>query len=169
MARKPKELKPRLGMTMVETLALIDSDIKQLLPTLNEDQIKCLYKDYFIINRWLSSVRSFKREILEHYVLATNQYYNRNWAIISKHPELQWLALCTCSHGSKQPFEHNWIGLKKKSGSSKVMKFLEEIYPTRKLKELELMSKLSTEDDFIELAITHGYTDSQIKKIFNDK
>jgi hypothetical protein len=44
------------------------------------------------------------------------------------------------------------------------MKFLEEIYPSRKRDELELLAQLSTDKDLKELARKHGMDEATIAK-----
>jgi hypothetical protein len=64
-------------------------------------------------------------------------------------------------------FYHEWIGhKKKKAGNQKIVKFLEEMYPTKKQDELELLSLLITEKQCKSMASELGYNDSQISKMF---
>jgi hypothetical protein len=61
-------------------------------------------------------------------------------------------------------FFHQWLGNKKKEGSSKKSKFLEELYPNKKLDEIEIMAKLSTDKELKDLARRHGYDEATIAK-----
>ena len=72
--------------------------------------------------------------------------------------------LCMCSYNGEKTFNHEWLGNKKKAGSGKKMKFLEEIYPSRKRDELELLAQLSTDKDLKELARKHGMDEATIAK-----
>jgi hypothetical protein len=69
-----------------------------------------------------------------------------------------------CSYNGEKTFYHEWLGNKKKAGGGKKMKFLEEIYPSRKRDELELLAQLSTDKDFKELARKHGMDEATIAK-----
>jgi hypothetical protein len=70
-----------------------------------------------------------------------------------------------CSHESKKIFYHEWIGYKKKKPGNKIYKFLEELYPNKKLDEIELLSQLYTEEDCKILARDHGFDEKQIQKL----
>ena len=60
---------------------------------------------------------------------------------------------------------HEWIGAKKKTGSnSKKVKFLAEIYPSKKIDEIELLSSLVTDKEVKELAKKYGMDDATIAK-----
>jgi hypothetical protein len=100
-------------------------------------------------------------------VLTVNEYFNKNWNVLQKHPKLLWLLLCMCSYDGKSQFYHEWIGNKKKTGSdSKKVKFLSEVYPNKKIDEIELLAKLHTDKDLKELARKYGMEDSVISKKF---
>ena len=66
-----------------------------------------------------------------------------------------------------QTFYHPWLGNKKKTGSdSKKVKFLTEIYPNKKIDEIELIAKMTTDKELKDLAKRHGMEDSAIAKKF---
>ena len=46
----------------------------------------------------------------------------------------------------------------------KKSKFLEELYPNKKLDEIEVMAKLSTDKELKDLARRHGYDEATIAK-----
>ena len=70
-----------------------------------------------------------------------------------------------CSWDGNKVFWHEWIGFKKKPGTnSKRIKFLEELYPNKKMDEIELLSRLSTDKDVKELARKHGFDEATIAK-----
>jgi hypothetical protein len=70
-----------------------------------------------------------------------------------------------CGNDEKKIYFHEWIGHKKKSGDSKIYKFLESIYPSMKEDELELQAMLMTTAEAKELARDLGMTEAEIKKI----
>jgi hypothetical protein len=60
---------------------------------------------------------------------------------------------------------HYWMNPKKKdNSSSKKIKFLLKLYPTYKLKDIELLAQINTDQDIINLAIDAGMSDQEIKK-----
>jgi len=147
-----------------EKLAAVDMNFRTLWDEMDAEQRKSLKNEYFILNRYISNVQSSKREVQEHFVLTVNEYFNKNWNILQKHPKLLWLLLCMCSYDKSTVFFHQWLGNKKKEGSSKKSKFLEELYPNKKLDEIEIMAKLSTDKELKDLARRHGYDEATIAK-----
>lgn len=159
-----------------EKLLAVDSNMKELWDALDESQQKVLKSELFILNRYISSVSAPKskwqkgkrpsREQQEHYVLAVNEYFNKQWFTLQNHPKLLWMLLCMCNYDGQTTFFHEWIGHKKKAGSdNKKVKFLMEIYPNKKEDEILVLSKVITDKDLKELAIKCGMEDSEIKKL----
>ena len=102
----------------------------------------------------------------EHYVLAVNEYFNKHWATLQKHPKLLWQLLCMCNYDAETVFFHEWIGYKKKNGETKSFKLLQELYPNKKTDELELMTKLYTTKELKALAEAQCWDDKKIAKYF---
>jgi hypothetical protein len=154
-------------LKLAEVLAAVDMDAKDLWDALDDFQRTELTKDFFTLNRWVSATRSNDIELMYHYVVVLNDRYNLNWAEISKHPKLQWMLLCSCSHDLAEPNNHEWIPLQKKANdkNTKIVTFLANIYPTMKMDEVELLAKIMSKHDIAELATAHAYDPSQIKKI----
>ena len=148
-----------------EKLAAVDQNVKELWDAMDAEQQKALKGEYFILNRYVSNVQSSKREVQEHFVLTVNEYFNKNWNLLQKHPKLMWQLLCMCSYNGETVFFHPWLGNKKKTGSGgKKLKFLAEIYPNKKMDDLELMAELATDKDMKELARKHGLDEATIAK-----
>lgn len=148
-----------------EKLAAVDQNIRELWDAMDADQQKALKNEFFILNRYVSNVQGQSREIQEHFVLTVNEYFNKHWNLLQKHPKLMWLLLCMCNYNGDKVFFHQWIGHKKKTGSdSKKIKFLAEIYPNKKMDEVELLSSLVTDKDIKELARKHGMDEASIAK-----
>jgi len=137
-----------------DILAAIDMNAKSIWKELDDDQKKSI--SFWLLNRYVSSVAG-KREKLELAVLKTNEYYNKNYMQITKHPELQWQLLCVCGNTNKIEF-HKWQGLKSNvtNVTGKFEKILTKIYPERKSDEIELLAKLSTEDEIKQLIEDHA-------------
>jgi hypothetical protein len=70
-----------------------------------------------------------------------------------------------CSHPTKKLFKKEYIKLiRKAEGSNKKQKFLLEYYPTAKLDDIELLSKVMSDEEVKQLAIGMGLDDKQIKE-----
>jgi hypothetical protein len=154
-------------LQLSEILAAVDTNTRELWDVAGEDQQKVIQGDLFRLNRYISNVQRGNRETKEHFVLTVNEYFNKNWHVLSKHPKLLWLLICMCSLDGNTVMYHEWIGLKKKDtkSSNSKLKFLEELYPSMKLDEVYMLADIMTDNDFKELAISHGYTDNDIKKL----
>lgn len=149
-----------------EKLAAVDLNAKELWDEIDEDQRKALKSELFILNRYISSVKTQSREKQEHFVLAVNEYFNKNWSVLQKHPKLLWQLLCMCNYDGKSVFFHEWIGYKKKKGDTKGLKFLQELYPHKKSDELELMSQIYTTKELKALAELECWDEKKISKYF---
>jgi hypothetical protein len=148
-----------------EKIAFVDLNARAVWDEMSPEQQKSLKSELFILNRYISSAQDQKREIQEHFVLTVNEYFNKNWSDLQKHPKLLWILLCMCNWNGEKTFYHNWIGAKKKAGTGgKRLKLLEEFYPDRKRDELELLAEMSTDKDIKEIARQHGMDEATIAK-----
>ena len=88
-----------------EKIKFIDLNVKEFWDALDDTQKKDLKKEFFILNRYISSIGKSKwgkhkyptREEQEHFVLTVNEYYNKNFALLQNDPKLLWLLLCMCN------------------------------------------------------------------------
>ncbi|NDG28533.1 hypothetical protein EB118_00320 [bacterium] len=150
-------------LSLKEKLAAVDMDFKPLWDELSDNERKDLKNSFYLLNRYVSNVKGQNKEIQRHFILYTNEYFNKYWNDLQKHPKLLWMLLCMCHHPSKKIFFHEWLGMKKKDQAmNKSTKFLSEIYPDRKDDEIDLMAKLYTKKELKELAKDHGYSDKEI-------
>lgn len=148
-----------------EKIQAVDENIRELWDAMDETNQKALKNEFFILNRYISNVQGQKREVQEHFVLTVNEYFNKHWNTIQKHPKLLWLLLCMCSYNGKAVFFHQWLGHKKKEGTGgKKAKFLSELYPNMKLDEIDLLADLSTDKEIKDLARKHGMDEATIAK-----
>lgn len=148
-----------------EKIAFVDLNVRAAWDEMTDEQRKSLKSEYFILNRYISNVKDSNRDIQEHFILTVNEYFNKNWSELQKHPKLLWLLLCMCSYNGEKTFYHEWIGYKKKTGTGgKKLKFLEEVYPNKKQDELELMAELATDKDVKDLARKYGLDEATIAK-----
>jgi len=154
-------------VALKEVLACVDSNFKSLWNEIDEEQRKALKKEFFILNRYVSNVSGQNREIQEHFVLTVNEFFNKHWNTLQKHPQLMWQLLCMCGHESKKIYFHQWMGHTKKTvGNNKIAKFLAECYPTKKNDEIEVLTAITSKEEAIELAIQYGYDEKIAKKMF---
>lgn len=148
-----------------ELLALIDTKSYSAWNEFSEEQQKYIRQQFYILNRYISSVKSSDNALQEHFIDMVNECYNKHWNALQSHPALLWRLLCMCAPDSKKINYHEWIGFKK-GKTNKSLKFLESIYPTMKMDELELLSTITPESELKQLAKDHGYDDKQIKTLF---
>jgi hypothetical protein len=146
-----------------EKLAFVDMNVRQAWDEMTPEQQKSLKSEFFILNRYVSSAKSPKREVQEHFVLTVNEYFNKHWNSLQKHPKLLWLLLCMCSYNGETVFFHEWIGKKKTTGGKRI-KLLEELMPHLKHDELAVLAKISTDKEIKELARKYGMEEADIAK-----
>jgi hypothetical protein len=158
-----------------EKIAFVDMNLRTAWDEMSPEQQKSLKQEFFILNRYISSASAPKstwqkgvkptQEQQEHFVIGVNECFNKNWNLLQKHPKLLWMLLCMCSWDGETQFFHEWIGYKKKEGgNNKKVKFLAEIYPNRKMDEIELLADMITDKELKALAKTYGMEDSVIAK-----
>jgi hypothetical protein len=138
-----------------DILAAIDMNAKSIWKELDSEQKKSV--SFWLLNRYASNVAG-KREKQELAVLKTNEYYNKNYMLVTKHPELQWQLLCLCGSTGKIEF-HKWQGLKQKDNKSDATakKFLKQIFPTMKDSDIDTFIKLNNKKDLALLIEDHGF------------
>ena len=151
-------------LELKDILSAIDQKGLDLWDLFDDEQKKSV--SFFLMNRYISSVKTSKRDIQEHFVLATNEYFNKNWKLLTKHQKLQWQLLCLCGHESKQEYFHEWIGFKKKKGDTKKLKFLQDIYPNKKMEDLEILAEINSIKDLKTLALEMGWEEKLISQYF---
>ena len=149
-----------------EKLAAVDLNAKELWDEMDDDQRKALKQELFILNRYISNVKVSNREKQEHFVLAVNEYFNKHWSTLQKHPKLLWQLLCMCNYDAKTVFYHEWIGFKRKKGETKSLKLLQELYPNKKSDELELMAEIYSTKELKTLAEAECWDEKKIAKYF---
>ena len=139
-----------------EMIPALDGGMRELYDAAGEEGQKEIKGDLWNLNRYMSSVKG-SREKQELAVFKTNEYYNKNWAVLgNKEAKLQWYLLCQCGNTGKSEF-HPWIGFKKKGAdNSKGIKVIEQIYPNMKQDEVELFARILTKKELKELAEEYG-------------
>lgn len=136
-----------------DILAAVDMGATNVWDELSDEEKKQV--SFYLLNRYVSSVKG-DREKQELAVFKTNEYYNKHFFTIQRHKKLLWQLLCLAGNTKKIEY-HNWIGNKKKdSNNSKVVKLLSELYPSKKQDEIELLAKLNSKKEIIQLAKDNG-------------
>jgi hypothetical protein len=149
-----------------EVIAAVDLNSRSLWDEVDDDQRKAIKNELWILNRYVSNVKTSNREQQQHFVLTVNEFFNKNWFDLQKHPKLLWLLLCMCSYNGEKIFYHEWIGLGKKAGkNSKKIKLLQMIYPNLKDDEIDLLIEINTDAEIKELARDYGMSDKEIKDL----
>jgi len=101
-------------------------------------------------------------DLQEYQIRSTNNKLNINFWEISKHPDLVWKILCAINPkiGS---FGRKYLPIKKAIKDNKKTKFLMEIFPTWKLKDIEAYAEICDKKELKQLAIEYGYDDKSIR------
>lgn len=143
-----------------EVLTAIDKKDRNWYINLSDERRKAF--SAWMMMRYCSSVQGRKQL---DYLFFTNEFVNKNFMDISRHPELQWLLLTACGQGKKE--YHQYIKPpNSRRKKNKVQEFLSEIYPHAKYDEIELMIELNSKEELKQFAKDYGYDDKQIKEIF---
>lgn len=150
-------------LTIKDETAAIDMGAKDLWDNFTDEQRKQI--SFFLLNRYASSIKTTDREAQELAVFKTNEFFNKHFFSLSKHPKLLWYLVCMCGNDQKKIYFHEWIGHKKKNGDNKIIKFLEEQYPDMKSDELELLAMITDPKEIKEMAKDLGMDDKEIKKL----
>lgn len=141
----------------------IDQGGTDIWDLLDEAQQKSAKGDFWNFNRYISNVKSPNRELQEHFVLTVNEFYNKNWNDIQKHPKLVWQTICMCSHESKRTYYHEWLPLKRQK--DKKTELLGELFPNMKWNDIETLAAITTEKDIKKYCEGLGWDKKQINGI----
>ena len=146
-----------------DMIPAVDMGLRELWDAASEEGQKEIKGDLWNLNRYISTVKTKDREIQEHFILTVNEYYNKDWSEISKHPKLQWMTLCMCSHESKKTFFHEWLPLKKESNRKEEL--LLELFPLMKFDDVQTLAKITTNEEIKEYCLGLGWDRSQVAKL----
>lgn len=146
-----------------DMIPAVDMGLRELWDAATEEGRKEIKGDLFNLNRYISSVKTRDKELQEHYLLTVNEYYNKNWSAISKHPKLQWQTLCACRHPEKKTEFHEWIPLKKQK--NKKEEFLASLFPNMKMSDIETLAAITTDKEIKKYAENLGWDKKQIADI----
>lgn len=131
-------------LDIVNEMRQLDTKNRNFYDELTVDERKKF--STFLMLRWGSTVEG-SQELQEYYVRSCNHYLNKHFFDLSRHPKLQWLC-ATAMSPNMGTMRHNWIANKKKeAGASAKRKQLQEIYPTYKDDEIEVMMQITTQKE----------------------
>jgi len=128
-----------------DMIPAVDMGSKDLWDAATEEGRKEIKGDFWTLTRYISNVKSNNPELQEHFLLTVNEFYNKNWNDIQKHPKLVWQTLCLCSHESKKTQFHEWLPLKREK--NKKEEFLAELFPNMKRSDLETLATITTDKE----------------------
>jgi|TARA_B110000503_G_scaffold29559_1_gene47471 hypothetical protein len=146
-----------------DMIPAVDMGLKELWDAATEEGRKEIKGDLWNLNRYISSVKSNSTEVQEHFVLTVNEFYNKNWANIAKHPKLQWMTLTMCSHESKKTQFHEWVPLKR--AKNKKEEFLAELFPNMKRADVETLTSITTDKEVKQYCESLGWDKKQVNAI----
>jgi len=131
-------------LTIANEMAQFDRKNRTFYDELTDEEKK-KFSNYLMI-RWGSSVQG-SQDLQEFYVIATNERLNKHFFSINKHPKLQWLCATSVSPGMGT-HRHTWIAPKKKeAGATGFKKQLAELFPNKKMDEIELLAAITTKKE----------------------
>ncbi len=139
-----------------QMMRAVDTRDKNWFQNLSEEDKK-LYSPYMTL-KWTASVEHKDRAVQEFYIEEANSNINKHlWTLSKNHNGLLWKLSAMC--GSTFVLFHKWIYPKKKTGSTKSkMKELQELYPTAKQVDLDLLDATMSTKEFTALKKDHGIT-----------
>jgi hypothetical protein len=146
-----------------DMIPAVDMGMKDLWDAVTDEGRKEIKGDLWNLNRYISNVKSSDRDLQEHFLLTVNEFYNKNWNDINKHPKLQWQSLCVCSHETKKTYFHEWLPLKRLK--DKKVEWLAEQFPNMKMSDVETLASVTSEKEIKEYAKNLGWDKKQIADI----
>jgi hypothetical protein len=125
---------PMLDM-FKRVLPAADTRRKDFYVDLSEEEAKGFSP--WLVQRYLSSVESSQQEVIEHYLIMTNDLVNTNFSAV-KDPEMTWLLMSMVGVGKslKHPYIAPGGGKKRKKNAFK--EWLREQYPHLDDQELDI-------------------------------
>ena len=150
-------------LSIKNEMAMVDGKVRDFYDDLSEEERK-KFSPYLIL-KYTANV-SGNQDLAEYYLRRCNETLNKDFFNINKHPKLQWLCASAVSPGMGNTY-HYWIKAPKKGRSStKERKFLQQLYPSAKEDELDMLVEINTKDDLKAHALELGWTDKEIKEAF---
>ena len=86
-------------LTIADETGAIDYRAKDLWDSLTDEQRKQI--SFYLLLRYASDVRTPDTDLQGMAVVKTNEYYNKHFFQLSKHPKLLWYLVCMTGNGKK--------------------------------------------------------------------
>lgn len=156
---------PMLDM-FKRVLPAADIRNKKFLESLSEEELKGFAP--WLVMRYLSSAESANREIIEHYLIMTNELVNTNFSDIKGDPELLWKLMSMVGIGKsvKHPYVAPGKGRKKKSNAFKA--WLHEQYAYLSEQEIDLWFSNITREQARDMLEQYQIKDKDVIAAAND-
>jgi len=147
-------------------LPSIDTRNKQFYENLTEEEQKGFAA--WLVMRYLSSAESATPEIIEHYLIMTNELVNTNFSELKNHPELLWKLMSVVGIGKsvKHPYVAPGKGKKKKSNAFKA--WLHEQYNHLSEQEIDLWFSNITKEQARDMLEQYQIKDKDVVSAAND-
>ena len=122
----------------------------------------------WLIQRYLSSAESATPEMIEHYLIMTNELVNTDYSTIKDHPELMWKLMSMVGVGKsmKHPYVAPGKGKKKKGNAFKL--WLHEQYPHLNEQEVAVWFSMFTKEQAKDLLEQYQVKDKDVIAGAND-
>jgi len=147
-------------------LPAADTRNRDFLASLTEEELKGFAP--WLVMRYLSSAESSNREVIEHYLIMTNELVNTNFSEFKHDPEMIWRLMSIVGIGQsiKHPYVAPGKGKKKKSNAFKA--WLHEQYPHLSEQEIDLWFSNFTKDYARDMLEQYQVKDKDIISAAND-
>lgn len=148
------------AIPLKDIMSAIDKKDRTFYNRLTAEQKKAF--SAWMMMRYASSVQG---KDAAHYIYFVNEFVNKDFSEVSKHPELQWLLLSSTGVGKIQfhPYVKPPNSKKKKNA---IHEFVASIMPHLKTDEIELLINLNTTEELKDFARNNGLSDKDIKEVF---
>lgn len=122
----------------------------------------------WLVQRYLSSAESASPEVIEHYLIMTNDLVNTNFSDLKNHPELIWKLMSVVGIGKsvKHPYVAPGKGRKKKSSAFR--DWLHEQNPHLNDIELDIWMSTFTKESARDYLEQHHIKNKELVDSLND-
>jgi len=145
--------------SLARQLRAMDTKDRNFLNKLAEEDRRSISP--YLTMRYSANVEGIP-ELQEYYLLAANERMNPHYFTLKKYPELQWL-LCTTVSPNMGVHRHYFLKYKKNEVNTRMLGFLEDLYPHFSDNELELMLSLNDAEDIKTYARQMGWDEKKIR------
>jgi hypothetical protein len=148
----------------------------QTLPALNRGDLdfydRCTEEERkeiqpLILMRWISGVENSR--LGGAYIGVMNEWVNKEFWTLSKHPELQWKLMCVgniaCGGRGQR---HQWVPMIKNSSTNKLDSLILSLNPGLNDQELALVRTRLTKDSLKQLLRDMAMSDADMKPILDE-